>query len=93
MDFTAAVSWRPHDAAMSLSIGSVPNIFQSASSAISRATTAMSNDAATVASAASVNEVLPAMIDARQQLLYTQAAAKMLSTANSMMGSLIDTHA
>jgi len=53
----------------------------------------MNNAAATVASGASVNDVLPAMIDARQQLLYTQAAAKMISTANAMMGSLIDTHA
>lgn len=78
---------------MSLSISSVPNIVQSASTTLSRAATAMNSAAATVASGASVNDVLPAMIDARQQLLYTQAAAKMISTANAMMGSLIDTHA
>lgn len=53
----------------------------------------MNSASAAVASASSVNEILPAMIDARQQLLYTQAAAKMISTANAMMGSLIDTHA
>lgn len=78
---------------MSLSIGSASNLAQSASTLINRATNAVSNASATVASATSVNEVLPAMIDARQQLLYTQAAAKMISTANAMMGSLIDTHA
>lgn len=78
---------------MSLSISSAPSLVQSASTLMSRATSAMNNAAATVASAGNVNEVLPAMIDARQQLLYTQAAAKMISTANSMLGSLIDTHA
>jgi hypothetical protein len=78
---------------MSLSISSTPNLVQSASTMISRAATALSNDSATVASATNVNDVLPAMMDARQQLLYTQAAAKMISTANAMMGSLIDTHA
>lgn len=78
---------------MSLAISSVPNIVQSASTTFGRAATAMNNAAATVASGADVNEMLPAMIDARQQLLYTQAAAKMISTANAMMGSLIDTRA
>jgi hypothetical protein len=78
---------------MSLSMGSVPNIFQSASATISRAGDALNNASAAVASATSVNDVLPAMLDARQQLLYTQAAAKMISTANAMVGSLIDTHA
>ena len=91
--FMANQGSRPHDAAMSLSISSVPNVFQSASTAISRATSALSDASATVASATSASEILPAMIDARQQLLYTQAAAKMISTANAMMGSLIDTHA
>jgi flagellar hook-associated protein FlgK len=78
---------------MSLSISSASNLVQSAGTIINRATNAASNASAAVASATSVNEMLPAMIDARQQLLYTQAAAKMISTANAMMGSLIDTHA
>jgi hypothetical protein len=78
---------------MSLSISSASTLVQSASTLMNRATSAVSNASATVASATSVNEVLPAMMDARQQLLYTQAAAKMISTANAMMGSLIDTHA
>lgn len=91
--FTAICGRCSHDARMSLSIGPTPNIFQSASTAISRASGAVNNASAAVASATSINEMLPAMIDARQQLLYTQAAAKMISTANAMMGSLIDTHA
>ena len=78
---------------MSLAINSTPNIYQSAGTMISRAASAVSDASATVASATNVNDVLPAMIDARQQLLYTQAAAKMISTANAMLGSLIDTHA
>lgn len=78
---------------MSLSIASAPNIVQSASTMLSRAASSMASASATVASATDVNDMLPAMIDARQQLLYTQAAAKMISTANAMMGSLIDTRA
>ena len=78
---------------MSLSINSAPSIVQSASTILSRAANAVSSAAATVASGTSVNDMLPAMIDARQQLLYTQAAAKMISTANAMLGSLIDTRA
>lgn len=82
-----------HDALMSLSISSAPTLIQSASTIISRAGDALNNASATLASAASIKDVLPAVIDARQQLLYTQAAAKMISTANAMIGSLIDTHA
>jgi flagellar hook-associated protein FlgK len=33
------------------------------------------------------------MVDARQQLLYTKAAARMISTADEMIGSLIDKRA
>jgi hypothetical protein len=78
---------------MSLSINSAPSIVQSASTMLSRAASSLSSASATVASGTDVNDVLPAVIDARQQLLYTQAAAKMISTANAMMGSLIDTRA
>jgi len=34
--------------------------------------------------------MLAALVDARQQLMYTQAGAKMMSTANAMLGSIID---
>jgi hypothetical protein len=81
------------NAAMSLSIASTSSLFQSASTMINRASAAVNKSSATVASATDVTDVLPAMIDARQQVLYTQAAAKMISTGNAMIGSLLDTMA
>ena len=35
-------------------------------------------------------DFLNAMVDARQQTLYTAAAARMISTSNQMIGSLLD---
>jgi len=34
--------------------------------------------------------MLAALVDARQQLLYTQAGAKMMNTASEMLGTIID---
>ena len=77
------------------SAGNGLNILQSASSAINRAVAALSRDATTVASSSidNVSELLPALIDSRQQLLYTKAAARLMETANEMMGSLLDARA
>lgn len=77
------------------SISSLGNVFQSASATIQRSVANVSRDAAVVASAPVTNtsDVLPALIDSRQQLLYTQAGAKMIETANQMMGSLLDIRA
>ena len=36
------------------------------------------------------NAVMAALIDARQQLTYSQAGAKMMNTASEMLGSIID---
>jgi hypothetical protein len=41
----------------------------------------------------SSKDAITAMVDARQQLLYTQAAARIISTSNEMIGSLINTRA
>ncbi len=75
------------------SISGLPGAFQSAATTIDRAVAGASGDAATVASSSMVDssgEMLSALIDARQQLLYTQAGAKMMSTANEMLGTIID---
>lgn len=77
------------------SVNSTANVFQSASATIQRAVANLSRDAATVAASSitQTGELLPALIDSRQQLLYTQAGAKMIETANQMMGSLLDIRA
>jgi hypothetical protein len=75
--------------------GGLTDIMQSAGTAISRGVTAVSHDAAVVASASSVDtgQVLAALINSQQQLMYTQAGAKMMETASQMMGSLVDIRA
>lgn len=75
------------------SISSLPGAFQSAATTINRAVAGASGDAATVASSSMGQDsgaMLTALIDAKQQLLYTQAGAKMMSTANEMLGTIID---
>ena len=75
------------------SLASLPSAFQGASTTINRAVAGASADAAAVASSSTGQDsgaMLAALIDARQQLLYTQAGAKMMSTANEMLGTIID---
>ena len=60
---------------------------------ISRAVAGASRDAGAVASATGMQNpsaMLAALVDARQQLLYTQAGAKMMNTASEMLGTIID---
>jgi hypothetical protein len=77
--------------------GSLPDIMQSASSAIGRAVAGATSDAAVIAGSSTGGvdggELLTALVDSRQQLLYTQAGAKMMETASQMLGSLIDIRA
>jgi hypothetical protein len=75
------------------SVGNLPGAFQSAATTINRAVAAAGGDAAVVASssvAQDPNAMLMALVDAKQQLLYTQAGAKMMSTANAMLGTILD---
>lgn len=76
-------------------IASIPSAFQSATSAISRAGKAVAKDAAVVANAPTVmsKEVISALIDSRQQVLYTAAAAKLIRASDDMMQSLLDVRA
>ena len=74
-------------------IGNLSGAFQGGSLTVSRAVAGASRDAAAVASgsvAQDPNAMLTALVDARQQLLYTQAGAKMMSTASEMLGTIID---
>ena len=74
------------------SIG-LTSAFQGAGTTISRAVAGATRDAAAVSSATGAQDpsaMLAALVDARQQLMYTQAGAKMKSTANAMLGSIID---
>ena len=73
----------------------MPSVAQSASAAINRAASGVNRDAAVVASSsvADSSDVLPALIDSRQQLLYTKVAARVMSAADEMLGTLIDIRA
>jgi hypothetical protein len=73
------------------SLGGMPNAFQGATTTINRAAASAGRDGAAVASpAADPNAMLTALVDARQQLMYTQAGAKMMNTASEMLGTIID---
>jgi hypothetical protein len=70
-------------------------MLQVAGAAVSRGVAGVSHDASMVAASSigAGDQVLPALLDSRQQVLYTQAAAKMLDTANQLMGTIVDIHA
>jgi hypothetical protein len=75
------------------SLSGLSGVFHGASTTINRAVTGAGRDAAAVASATGArdpNAMLTALVDARQQLLYTQAGAKVMSTASEMLGAIID---
>jgi hypothetical protein len=75
------------------SIAGFPSPFQGASSTIGRAVAGASRDVAAVAAATGAQDpsaMLAALVDARQQLIYTQAGAKMMNTATEMLGTIID---
>jgi len=74
------------------SLAAIPGALQSATSAIQQSVKGLAKDANTVAQSQDVmsREVLPALIDSRQQLLYTKAAAKLIAASDEMTQSLID---
>jgi len=68
-------------------------VMQSAATTISRGVAGVGRDAAVVAGASVADggeQMLAALIDSKQQLMYTQAGARMMETAGQMLGSLID---
>jgi hypothetical protein len=78
-----------------ISIASIPTALQSATSAIHRAGENLKKDANVVARSNSVEsrDTLNALIDSRQQVLYTQAAAKLIRASDEMTQSLLDIRA
>jgi adenylate kinase len=77
------------------SIATIPSALQSATSAIHRAVKAADKDAAVIANSSSVDsrDTINALIDSRQLVLYTQAAAKIVSASDEMLQSLLDIRA
>ncbi len=73
-------------------ITATPGVYQSAVGTIRKSVAALAQDAHIVANADSADftDVLMALVDARQQVLYTKAGAKVISAANEMIGSLLD---
>jgi pyruvate/oxaloacetate carboxyltransferase len=77
------------------SVGGIPGALQSATGAINKSQRALDNDADVVARSPTVDSrgTLNALVDSRQQVLYTQAAAKIISASDEMLQSLIDIRA
>ena len=68
------------------------DIMQIAAGGIRKAVSNAARDAHAVANSTDVmsRDTMEALIDARQQVLYTKAGARMVSAANDMMGTLLD---
>jgi hypothetical protein len=83
-------------------IASIPSALQSAKGAIHRSGKALDQDANVVARSQGLpsqdensqdalsRDVIGAMIDSKQQVLYTQAAAKLISASDEITKSLLD---
>jgi len=77
------------------SIAAIPSALQSATGAIHRAGKVLDKDAAVVAKSSAIEsrDTLGALIDSRQQVLYTRAAVKILSASDEMTKTLLDIRA
>jgi hypothetical protein len=73
-------------------IGATPGVMQIATGAIRKSVDNLARDAHAVANSTDVmsRDTMEALIDAKQQVLYTKAAARMIGTADAMMGTLLD---
>lgn len=70
---------------------SIPGAVQAATTAISRSNNALAKDASVVASQkADTRELVGALVDSRQQLLYTAAAVKILTASDEMTKRILD---
>jgi hypothetical protein len=76
-------------------IARIPGALQSATGAINRNLRALDKDAAVIARSPAVEsrETVHALVDSRQQLLYTQVAAKIIRATDEMTESLLDIRA
>ena len=72
-----------------------PSALQSATATINRSQANLRQDASVVANSQAVEsrDTLAALVDSRQQVLYTAAAAKLISASDEMLASLLDVRA
>lgn len=72
-----------------------PSPIPIANEAIKNSLANVARDAHVIANAPSVDsaDTLQALVDAKQQVLYTKAAARIISTTDRMVKSLLDTQA
>jgi hypothetical protein len=72
-----------------------PPALQSATSSITRSLNNLRKDATVVANSDTVmsKDMIAALVDSRQQVLYTSAAAKLISASDDMLASLLDVKA
>jgi hypothetical protein len=77
------------------SIVGIPGALQSATGSINRNLRALEKDANVIARSPAVEsrETVHALVDSRQQVLYTRAAAKIIRAADEMTQSLLDIRA
>ncbi len=72
-------------------ISAIPAAMHSATATIQRSTSSVARDAAVVAQpGVASKELIHALLDSRQQVLYTSAAAKLISASDQMQQSIID---
>ena len=80
-------------------IASIPGSFQSAISTIRRSVRNLDQDASVIAASVidnadgSPKDTVAALVDSRQQVLYSQAAAKLIRADDEMTKCLLDVHA
>ena len=76
-------------------ITAIPGAAQIATGAIHRSIDNLRKDANIVARSTDVTsrETLGALVDSRQQVLYTAAAAKLINASDEMIRSLLNVHA
>lgn len=73
------------------SISTITAAVPVATAAIQRSGDALAKDAAVVANPnVASRDLIEALVDSRQQVLYTSAAAKLISASDEMTRSLID---
>jgi hypothetical protein len=78
-------------------ITGIPSVMASATNAIRKAVDRVAQDAHVVANSSTADstsgveqrDVVNALVDAKQQVIYTKAAAKMIRAADEMVSSLL----
>jgi hypothetical protein len=78
-------------------ITSIPSVMSSATNTIRKSVDRLAQDAHVVANSSTADtstaveqrDVVNALVDAKQQVIYTKAAAKMIRAADEMVSSLL----